>query len=58
MKGDKALNHALDSRLERESDWTRKFSTVVAVDQMYQENVLLQNIQTVNNFDEHQIFWQ
>ena len=54
MKGDEIVNHALDSRLERESEWTRKFSTVVAVDQMYQENVLSKKIQPITNIDEHQ----
>ena len=34
-KGDKIVNHALDSRLERETAWTRKNSTIVEVDNMW-----------------------
>ena len=39
LKGDKIVNHALDSRLERESEWSRKFSTVVAMDKIYKESI-------------------
>lgn len=39
MKGDKLVNHALDSRLERESEWRGKSSTIVAVDRIFSENV-------------------
>ena len=39
LKGDKIVNFALDSRLERESEWTRKFSTVNFVNNIFQENV-------------------
>ena len=28
IKGDNIVNHALDSRIERESIWTKKYSTV------------------------------
>ena len=34
-KGDDIVNHALDSRLEREAAWTRKHSTTVQVDNMW-----------------------
>ena len=37
-KGDELVNHALDSRLERESAWTRKHSTIVTVQRMWKEN--------------------
>ena len=33
------MNHALDSRLERESEWTRKHSTVVYMHEMWKENI-------------------
>ena len=39
MKGDKVVNHALNSRIERESQWTRKHSTITHVQQMWQDNI-------------------
>jgi hypothetical protein len=39
LKGDTLVNHALDSRLERESEWTRKFSTIKTVHDIFQENI-------------------
>ena len=39
MKGDNIVNHLLDSRLERESLWKKKYSTIVTVDSMYKENI-------------------
>jgi hypothetical protein len=44
MKGDELVNHALDSKLERESRWTRKSSTVCQADKIYQDNIENQNI--------------
>lgn len=38
-KGDEIVNHALDSRLERESRWTRKHSTVVSMQEMWKYNI-------------------
>ena len=38
-KGDMVVNHALDSRVERESAWKKKFSTVTHVHRMWQENI-------------------
>ena len=38
-KGDSIVNHALDSRLERESVWTRKYSTVNHMQKLWQENI-------------------
>ena len=38
-KGDSVVNHALDSRLERESSWTRKYSTVNHMQTLWQENI-------------------
>ena len=39
LKGDKNVNHALDSRLEREQNWTRKSSTVVSANKIYLSNL-------------------
>ena len=39
LKGDKNVNHALDSRLEREQNWTRKSSTVVSANTIYLSNL-------------------
>ena len=36
-KGDEVVNHALDLRLEREAAWTKKHSTTVQVDKMWQD---------------------
>ena len=44
LKGDKTVNHVLDSRLERESAWKKKFSTIVAVNFIFKENVELKKI--------------
>ena len=44
MKGDEVVNHALDSRLERESGWTKKSSTVCEANRVFQDNVNKQNI--------------
>jgi hypothetical protein len=38
LKGDPIVNHAVDSRLERESEWTKKHSTVNTVHTMWKEN--------------------
>ena len=38
-KGDSIVNHALDSRLEREASWTRKYSTVNHMQTLWQENI-------------------
>ena len=39
VKGDPLVNHALDSKLERESAWTRKHSTVSNMQQMWNKNL-------------------
>ena len=39
MKGDEVVNHALDSRLERESRWTRKSSTICEARKILQDNI-------------------
>ena len=44
-KGDPLVNHALDSRLERESEWTRKYSTISAVHEMWQSNLEADKVQ-------------
>lgn len=43
-KGYIIVNHALDSRVERESTWTTKYSTVCEADKLYRENILNQTI--------------
>ena len=54
LKGEAPVNHALDSRLERESVWTKKLSTVVRVDKIYQEKCSKQKIKPSNQPDKHQ----
>ena len=39
MKGDEVVNHAINSRLEREEVWTRKYSTTNHMQQMWEENI-------------------
>ena len=39
LKGDEIVNHALDSRIEQESALTKRFSTIIAVDSIFQENI-------------------
>ena len=39
IKGDQVVNHTLDSRLERESNWSVKSSTISFCDQVLNENV-------------------
>ena len=39
LKGDKTVNHVLESRLERESAWKKKSSTIVAVNTIFKDNV-------------------
>ena len=39
MKGDAIVNHALESRLERESNWKKKSSSIVDADKIFQENL-------------------
>ena len=50
LKGDKVVNQALDSRLERESQWVKKSSTVVRADSIFQKVINNQNI-TLPTFD-------
>ena len=53
-KGDKIVNHALDSRLERETAWTRKNSTLVEVDKMwktYQEKTPTNSAQDEESYE-------
>ena len=37
LKGDRVVNAALDSALEREKQWSRKSSTIVKCDEIFQE---------------------
>ena len=39
MKGDEVVNHALDSRIEREPRWTRKSSTICEARKILQDNI-------------------
>ena len=39
LKGDKCVNQALDSRIERETEWTRKSSTIVEANKIFQDNL-------------------
>ena len=39
LKGDKIVNQALDSRLERESSWIKKSSTVTGADKIFKINI-------------------
>ena len=39
MKGDELVNHALDSRLERESRWSKKSSTICEANKVFQDNI-------------------
>ena len=41
LKGDNMVNHALDSRLERESAWKKKSSTIVTANAIYNKNIEL-----------------
>ena len=50
-KGDPLVNHALDSRLERESEWTRKYSTISAVHEMWQSNLEADKVQAPHEND-------
>ena len=50
-KGDEIVNHALDSRIERESAWTRKHSTVVAMQEMWKDNIEQNRIQPAHEDD-------
>jgi len=47
LKGDAEVNHALDSAVNRESNWTRKKSTVVAAEESYNNAVELNVIEGV-----------
>ena len=39
LKGDSLVNHTLDSRLEREGEWTKKHSTIVECERIFQNNI-------------------
>ena len=39
IKGDHLVNHALDSRLERESQWKKKSSTIVEADRIFHKSI-------------------
>ena len=50
-KGDKVVNHALDSRIERESAWKKKHSTIVSMQNMWKENIEQNKIQPAQEED-------
>ena len=41
LKGDSIVNHVLDSRLQRESEWKRKSSQIVTANLIYTKNLAL-----------------
>ena len=49
LKGDEIVNHALNTRLERESKWSKKFSTIKTVDKIFKENIETGKISLENN---------
>ena len=54
LKGDTTVNHTLNSRLERESAWTSKYSTINFCDQILNKNVQSDSIfipTSENTFD-------
>ena len=54
LKGDEIVNHTLNRRLERESVWTGKSSTITLCDQIFTQNVQNDKIfipTTENTFD-------
>ena len=54
LKGDSTVNHTLNSRLERESAWTSKYSTINFCDQILNQNVQSDSIfipTSENTFD-------
>ena len=54
IKGDRIVNHTLDSRLERESNWTNKSSTIVSCQQILELNIQNDTVfipSTQNTFD-------
>ena len=56
-KGDPLVNHAVNSRLERESKWTRKHSTVKTVHNMWEENVKKSLVLNPSRKQHKQICW-
>ena len=52
LKGDKVVNQALDSRLEREATWTKKSSTVVGADNVFQKCIENQTVSLSSNESE------
>ena len=54
IKGDRIVNHTLDSRLERESSWTNKSLTIVSCQQILELNIQNDTVfipSTQNTFD-------
>ena len=41
LKGDNIVNHVLDSRIQRESQWKRKSSQIVTSNSIYTKNLEL-----------------
>ena len=50
-KGDEVVNHALNSRIERESAWTRKHSTAVTMHEMWKDNIEQNRIKPTHEED-------
>ena len=49
QKGDTLVNQALDTKIERESQWTHKGSTVMVAQSYYEQSVLSTNAEAIDN---------
>ena len=47
LKGAEVVNTALDSRIDRESSWSRKHSTICESDTVFRENIENDNFLTI-----------
>ena len=45
LKGDSAVNHVLDCRVERESAWVRKKSVTVRAEEVYRESLTYHTVE-------------
>ena len=57
LKSDNLVNHALDSRYDREKDYTRKHSTTVAAENAFQRSLMQNSVQgEVPEFTAKEVF--
>ena len=47
LKGDSAVNHVLDCRVERESAWVRKKSVTVKAEEVYRESLTFHTVEGI-----------